>query len=131
MKKVCLFIVRFLSFLLCDLQVINVPQVFANGTHSGQAISQAFRASGHASKSLGHSIAAGGQAVSAVAAVPFLAVGASGGVSTQIGHDLHDAAIAPVGEPLEITDEIITVGPPPDLAIEKDPVIKKDPVTVH
>ncbi len=128
MKKLCLSIVMFLLFFF---QVIIIPNGFAGDSHSGQAISQAFRASGHASKSFGHSIVGSGQAVSAVAAVPFLAVGASGAVSNQIGHDLLDAAMAPAGELLEITDETITIGPPPDLAINKDQYVKKDSVTVH
>jgi hypothetical protein len=130
MKKLCL------SIALIIYLFFNIPNGFAGESHSGQAISQAFRASGHASKSLGHSIAGSGQAVSAVAAVPFLAVGASGAVSARIGHDLHDAAMTPAGEPFEITDETLTIGPPPDLAINpdlanKDQHVKKDPVSVH
>ncbi len=87
----------------------------AQGTHSGQAANHSGAAGSHASKSLAHSIAASGQAVSAAGAIPLMSAGA---VSTDMGNALWDAATTPVDGPLEITEETVTVGPPPDKALK-------------
>jgi len=90
---------------------------FAADTHSAQAVKEGSKASSHASASAAHSIAASGQVTSAASAVP-LAIGASiGAVSGKMAKNLMDAATAPIGTPLEITDESVTAGPPPDQAL--------------
>ncbi len=98
---------------------------FAQETHSGQAATHGSQASGHGSNSAAHAISASGQAVSGAASVPFAASGSAGAVSAQVGEDLHDAATAPIGEPLQISEETITVGPPPDKALDTN-TPKKD-----
>lgn len=84
-----------------------------NAKQSGQASG---RASGNSVASAGHSLAATGQLVSGVVAVPFLA---SGAVAADIGNTALQAAGAPmnatsrpVGKPLPITDETISILPP-------------------
>lgn len=89
----------------------------ANDTHAGQA-------SGHASASAAHSIAASGQVTSAASAMPLSIGGAaliSGGVaSVGAAHGSMRAATSPVGKPLKITDEAITVTPPSEALKRKD-----------
>ena len=111
---------RALSLAGCVLLVV-VP------AWSGEAASQAVQASGHASaQAIGHavnSLAASGRVTLAVSAVP-LAVG--GSISTQLG--VASTAIAetlvqgtaPIGAPLPVTQEIITVVPP-DVALRQSP----------
>lgn len=85
-------------------------------THAGQAVGNAAQASGHASASAAHSIAASGQVTSAAAAVPLSAggavLGSAGAASTGAAHGSINAATAPIGKPLEITNEAITTTPP-------------------
>lgn len=90
---------------------------FAQGTHSGQAVKHSVAASSHAGQSAVHSVAAVGRVVSGVVAIPLMSAGAAGAVSADMGEALWDAANAPAGGPLELTDETITVGPPPDKAV--------------
>ncbi|MEH0021631.1 MAG: hypothetical protein V6Z89_18390 [Desulfobacter sp.] len=90
---------------------------FSQDTHSGRAVNHGSQAASHASGSAAHAISASGQAVSGAASVPFMVSGAAGASSAQIGEDLHNAASEPIGTPLEITDETITIGPPPDQAL--------------
>lgn len=87
-------------------------------THSGQAVEEASKAGSHASKGSAHGIIGSGQATSAASAVPLAVGGSAGAVSTEIAEDLMDAAAAPVGAPLEITEETVTAGPPPDEALK-------------
>lgn len=88
----------------------------ADPTHSGQASANAAQSGSHASASAGHSIAASGQVTSAISAVPLaiggLVSGAVGAASSQAARSSAQAATAPIGTPLEITDETITVMPP-------------------
>jgi len=90
---------------------------FAANTYSGQAIIESGKASYHASNSVSHALVASGQVVSAASAVPFAIVGSVGAVSNEIANDLIDAATAPSGMPLEITDQNVTVGPSPGKAL--------------
>lgn len=95
----------------------------ADNTHSGQAVGNAAQSGSHASASAGHSIAASGQVTSAVSAIP-LSVGgavlsAGGAVSMGAAHGSAQAASKPIGAPLEITDETITVMPPNEALKEK------------
>lgn len=87
-----------------------------DATHAGEALKNAAMSSGHASASAAHSVAASGQVTSGVLAVPLLSggavLGSAGAVSTQAGLESLKAANAPIGTPLQITDEVITVVPP-------------------
>jgi hypothetical protein len=101
----------------------------ADQTHSGQASANAVQSGSHASASAGHSIAASGQVTSAASAIPLaiggLVSGTAGAVSSQAARDSARAATAPIGKPLEITDETITVMPP-DEALKKPAQPKSD-----
>jgi hypothetical protein len=89
---------------------------FAQDSHAGQAAKSGVAASGNASASAAHSVAASGQVTSAMSAMPLLSggavLGSVGAVSAAAGHDSMKAATAPIGTPLQITDEAITVMPP-------------------
>ncbi|MBW1650072.1 MAG: hypothetical protein JRJ44_05265 [Deltaproteobacteria bacterium] len=93
---------------------------FAGDTHSGQAAAESAKAGSHVSKSVAHAIMGTGQVVSAASAVPLAISGAVGGVSAELAKDLMDAATRPIGEPLEITDETVSVDPPPDQVLKID-----------
>ena len=93
---------------------------FGQTAQSGAASAEASAASGHASKSAAHAIAASGRVTSAASAVPFAILGVSGAVSAKMAQDLNNAASRPVGAPLEITEETVTAGPPPDKALQKN-----------
>ncbi len=87
-------------------------QAMAQGStqHSGQAVK-------YSALAVGHGAVGSAKMTSAVVAVPLLAVGAVGAVSAEMGKSLVEAANDPIGEPLKISDETITVGPTPDQAI--------------
>lgn len=88
-------------------------------THAGKAVDHAAKSFSHASGSAAHSIAASGQVTSAASAIP-LSIGASAGaVSGQMAHGSMKAATAPIGTPLEITDEAITTVPPNEALKQK------------
>lgn len=94
-----------------------LANAFAGDTHSGQAVEESAQTGSHASASAAHGIVASGQVTSAASAVPLAIGGSAAAVTTEIAKDLMDAATAPVGTPLEITDESVTAGPPPDEAL--------------
>ena len=83
-------------------------------------VGNSVQASVHASASAAHAIAASGQTVLAVSAVPLSIGGAvltsAGQSSTAMGNASMQAANAPIGTPLPITDEAITVVRP-DIAL--------------
>lgn len=87
-------------------------QAMAQGSaqHSGQAV-------GHSALAAGHSAVGTAKLTSAAVAIPLVAVGAVGAVSAEMGKGLMKAANKPIGEPLEISDETLTVGPSPDRAV--------------
>lgn len=95
-----------------------------NKTHAGQAVNDAARASGHASGSAAHSIAASGQVTSAVMAVPLsvggVVLGSVGAASAGSARESMRAANAPIGTPLNVTDEVISVMPPNQALKAKD-----------
>lgn len=99
-----------------------------DNTHTGRAVNEAARSSGHASASAAHSVAASGQVTSAVSAVPLsvggAVLGAAGAVSAGAARDSMRAATAPIGTPLEIADETITVMPPDQALKAKDKAVK-------
>jgi hypothetical protein len=84
--------------------------------NAAQAVDNGVKGSGHASASAAHSIAASGQVTSGVLAVPLLASGAvagsAGAASANSGAASLNVASTPIGTPLIVTDESITVMPP-------------------
>lgn len=117
------------NLLAIALTVSLVPAgvaVAAGNTHSGQAVANSAQAGSHASASAGHSIAASGQVTSAASAIPLSIGGAAlsvgGAVSIGVAQDSARAAASPIGAPLKITDETITVMPPNEaLKVKKEP----------
>lgn len=100
-----------------------------NKTHVGQAVNEAAQSSGHASGSAAHSIAASGQVTSAVLAVPLsvggVVLGSAGAASAVTARESMRAANAPIGTPLNVTDEVITVIPPNQALKAKDGAEKR------
>jgi hypothetical protein len=98
------------------LLVANSQTSAGENTHSGQAIQNSGQASANGSASAAHSIAASGQITSAASAIPLsiggAVLGSAGAVSAGAARDSMRAATAPIGKPLEITDEAITTMPP-------------------
>ena len=101
----------------------------ADDTHAGRATHLSGQASIAASGSAAHSIAASGQVTSAVSALPLsvggAVLGSAGAVSAEAARDSMKAATAPIGTPLEITDEAITIMPPNE-ALKKKSDKKSD-----
>ncbi len=92
------------------------PLLAGEGTYSGQAVSESAQASGHASASAAFGIVASGQATSAALAVPLsvggAVLGSAGAMSTAAAQEAMRAASAPIGTPLVVTEEVITIVPP-------------------
>lgn len=84
--------------------------------HIGQSVQAGGRASGNASASAGHSLAATGQLASGVVATPILASGVvaagAGSAAAQAGGALMNSASRPMGTPLPVTDETVSILPP-------------------
>jgi hypothetical protein len=109
---------------LKNAAIIFIAMGLANGLvlaqtaadNAAQAVDNGVKGSGHASASAAHSIAASGQVTSGMLAVPLLAsgvvAGSAGGASANAGAASLNAASMPIGTPLVVTDEAITVMPP-------------------
>lgn len=107
------------------------PLFAGDNTHAGQAVQESVQASGNASGSAAHSIAASGQVTSAASAVPLsvggAVLGSAGALSAGAAHESMKAATAPIGTPLEVTDESITTMPPNEaLKVNKDKKSEKE-----
>ncbi|MEY5098826.1 MAG: hypothetical protein RJA36_1545 [Pseudomonadota bacterium] len=93
---------------------------WADGDFSGGPVGNSVQASAHASASAAHAIAASGQTVLGVSAIPLSIGGAAltsaGQASTAMSNASMQAASAPIGTPLPITDESITIIRP-DIAL--------------
>src|SRR5574337_807306 len=93
--------------------VVGSAALAGPADEANQAASEAVQASGHASASAVHGIAASGQVTSAVMAVPLSAagvvLGASGNASQQAASSLAKIADTPIGTPLPVTDESLSI----------------------
>lgn len=85
--------------------LLAAPAIALAADHSGQSAAHS-----------GASVAASGKATSAASAIPLSVGGAAlsvgGAVSMGAADASARAAVTPIGKPLEITDETITVTPP-------------------
>lgn len=102
---------------LASLAFLAVNVAIADdNTHLGRAITDSGQASAATSGSAAHSIAASGQVTSAAVAVPLsvggAVLGSAGVVSVGAAGESMKAATAPIGTPLVVTDEVITIMPP-------------------
>ena len=100
----------FASSILVLLVTTGGTLFAGDNTNSGQAVQVSAQASA------AHSVVASGQMTSAASSVPLSAggvvLGSAGAVSTGAALDSMKAATAPIGTPLEVTDESITTMPP-------------------
>lgn len=105
-----------------SLIVLLSANAYAGDTHSGRAVTHSVQASVHSAEAVAHVSAGAVQVTSGVVAIPLYVIGSVGAASTHVADELMKVATTPVGEPLEITDETVTAGPPPDkvLANEKE-----------
>jgi hypothetical protein len=104
------------------LLLIAATSALAQGTtHGAQAVNDAGQASGHASASAAHSIVASGQVTSAMLAAPLMSgavvAGSVGNASGTAADSMLQAANAPIGTPLPVSNESVTVVPP-DVALK-------------
>jgi len=100
---------------------IVVPLVFGSMNVMAEgSLQHLSNASSHSVQAIGQTSIAGVKIVAGVVAVPLMIVGGVGEASGQAGDSLWDSATKPIGEPLEITDEIITSTASPEQAMKKE-----------
>ncbi len=102
--------IAIVSTMLASMFISQQAMAQGSAQHSGQAV-------GHSALAAGHSAVGSAKLTSAAVAVPLLVVGTVGVASAEAGKSLLKAANRPIGEPLEVSDEILTVGPSPDRAL--------------
>ena len=99
--------------------VIATSMIFGSASVMAAGPSQHLsQASAHSVQAIAQTSVAGVKIVSGVVAVPLMLVGEVGNASGQAGHALWDSANQPIGEPLAITDEIITSTVSPEQAMQ-------------
>ena len=85
-------------------------------SYAGEAARHSAQSLEHSTQAIGHISVGTVKAASGIVAIPFGAVGKAGELSGQAGDGMWEFA----NEPLEISDEIITVGPTPADMIQQD-----------
>ena len=102
------------------VKFIGITSILFGSANAGAAgpSQHMSQASGHSAQAIAQTSVAGVKVISGVVAVPLMAVGELGKASGQAGHALWDSANQPIGEPLAITDEIITSTVAPDQAMQ-------------
>ncbi len=104
------------SILLCTLGMYAASAIANPAEQLEHAVKAGGRASGNVAASAGHSLVATGQLASGVVATPLLASGAIavgvGSAAVQAGGSLMNAATSPIGTPLPVTDETVSIIPP-------------------
>ena len=117
--------INLISAIACSLMLCAGNAMADPAEQATQAIRAGGRASGNASASAGHSLAATGQLASGVVATPLLASGAIavsvGSAALQAGGSLMNTATSPIGSPLPVTDETVSVLPP-NKALQQPPI---------
>jgi hypothetical protein len=101
---------------LCLLSLCAASAIANPADQMQKAVKTGGQASSNAAASAGHSLVATGQLASGVVATPLLASGAIavgvGRAAIQAGGSLMSAATSPIGTPLPVTDESISIIPP-------------------
>lgn len=95
---------------LVTASVLTLSLFAANPAFAGGVVQ-------HSVQALGHSMIGSAKLVSAVIALPLMVIGHVGQLSGEVGNAAWDMANTPIGDPLPITDDIITAGPSPDQAL--------------
>ena len=107
-----------LSLIACaSVLITHTGMMAGGGTHSEQAVAHSAASGSNASTSTATAIAESGAATSVAVAVPLLVAGSTAVASAGAAEESIQATTAPVGTPLEITEESVTAGPPPDKAL--------------
>lgn len=87
-----------------------------SGNNASQAVDESGKASPHLSKGAGYSIVASGQVTSAAVAVPLsiggAVLGSAAALSADAGALAMTAAKTPIGQPLPVSDRVVTTLPP-------------------
>lgn len=98
------------------VSMLGLTGAFAQSGNARKAVNESGQASGHAAASAGHGILASGQVTSAAIAVPLsvggAVLGAAASIATGAADSAMNAANAPIGQPLPVTDRVITTMPP-------------------
>ena len=119
MKKLNSTAVLICFFSLCAASAMANP-----AEQLQKAVKTCGLASGNAAASAGHSLVATGQLASGVVATPLLASGAIavgvGSAAVQAGGSLMNAATHPIGTPLPVTEETVSIIPP-NKALQQPP----------
>ncbi|OUR72171.1 hypothetical protein A9Q78_07640 [Methylophaga sp. 41_12_T18] len=101
--------------------VIVAPMLFGSINVMAAGSSQHLsKASAHSAQAIAQTSVAGVKIVSGVVAVPLMIVGGIGNASGQAGEALWNEATTPIGEPLAITDEILTTRASPEQAMKSE-----------
>ena len=87
---------------------------------SGEVARTSGEALKHSAQAVGYSLAASVQVVSGVIAIPLGLSAEVGKVSGEMSDSLWEIANTPIGEPLPVADEAITLGPSPREALDED-----------
>ena len=99
--------------LICVLGLCAASAMANPAEQLQKAVKTGGQASSNAAASAGHSLVATGQLASGVVATPLLASGAIaagvGNAAVQAGGSLMSAATSPIGTPLPVTDETISI----------------------
>ncbi len=97
--------------------VLLVAPAWTTSAYAGGAAENFSSVVGHSGMAVGHSVVGSVSAVASIAALPLAVVGSVGTVSTQASNELWEIGNAPIGDPLPIAEETITVGPSPRKAL--------------
>lgn len=114
------------SFILEENMNIKIPVLviaclmLSSGTAATARASESGQAMQHSAQSAAHGAVSTAQVASGAVAVPMAVSGAAGQSSGATANVLMDAAASDAGQPLPVTDEPITAGPPPDQALGAD-----------
>lgn len=93
-----------------------VLSLTTSAAYAGEAARHSGESLEHSTQAIGHLSVGTVKAASGVVAIPFGVAGKAGEVSNQASNDLWTFS----NEPLEIGDEIVTVGPSPAEMIQQD-----------
>lgn len=96
--------------------MLGIVNAHAQSSNTRKALNESGQASAHAGASAGHGILASGQVTSAAVAVPLSVggsvLGAAASAVTGLADSAMNAANAPYGQPLSVTDRVITTMTP-------------------
>lgn len=95
----------------------SVQHFKQSATQVGQSASYLGQSAAHSAKATGNALVGSAQVVAGVAAIPFKAGGVVGDASKAAGNLLWNVATGTQSQPLDVSEETVTAGPAPTLAI--------------